>query len=85
MANGNESTKAIDDNNFYEKLYTALRELNPNQQAVIVATEIDHYTFDELSEEWGIPIGTMLSWKSRGMKKLREKIKLDDFYTDNEM
>jgi len=85
LANGNDNPKAIDDNGFYKKLYTALRELNPNQQAVIVATEIDNITFDELSEEWGVPIGTLLSWKSRGMKKLKERIKLEDFYTDNEM
>jgi RNA polymerase sigma-70 factor (ECF subfamily) len=83
LANENENTKAIDDKNFYKKLYTALRELNPNQQSVIVATEIDHIPFDELSEEWGVPIGTLLSWKSRGMKKLKESIKLDDFYIDN--
>ncbi|OFX83370.1 MAG: hypothetical protein A2W99_11820 [Bacteroidetes bacterium GWF2_33_16] len=84
LANGTDSTKAIDDNNFYKKLYAALRELNPNQQAVIVASEIDHIPFDELSEEWGVPVGTLLSWKSRGMKKLKEKIKLEDFYIDNE-
>jgi len=84
LANGNDNPKAIDDNSFYKKLYSALRELNPNQQAVIVATEIDHITFDELSEVWNVPVGTLLSWKSRGIKKLKEKIKLDDFYIDNE-
>jgi RNA polymerase sigma factor (sigma-70 family) len=84
LANGTDSAKAIDDNSFYNKLYTALKGLNPNQQAVIVATEIDHITFDELSEDWGVPIGTLLSWKSRGMKKLKEKIKIEDFYIENE-
>lgn len=85
LANESELKKEIDDNTFYKNLNTALRELNPNQQAVIVATEIDHYSFEELSEEWNIPIGTLLSWKSRGIKKLKEKIKLDDFYIDKEM
>lgn len=79
-----DDSKTINDSKFYQKLHEALEVLNPNQQAVIIATEIDHYTYDELSEEWGIPIGTLLSWKSRGIKKLKEKIKLDDFYIDNE-
>lgn len=85
LANSSSDVKQIDDNKFYKKLNEALHELNPNQQAVIVATEIDHYSFEELSEEWNIPIGTLLSWKSRGIKKLKEKIKLEDFYTDKEM
>jgi len=84
LSNGTDNSKTIDDNGFYRKFNNALKELSPNQQAVILATEIDELSFDELSEEWGIPVGTLLSWKSRGMKKLKEKIKLDDFYIDNE-
>jgi len=83
-ADENEN-KTINDNKFYQKLHEALEGLNPNQQAVIIAIEFDNYTYEELSEEWGIPIGTLLSWKSRGIKKLKEKIKLDEFYIDNEM
>jgi len=79
-----DESKTINDSKFYKKLNEALDNLNPNQQAVIIATEIEHFTFDELSMEWGVPVGTLLSWKSRGMKKLKEKIKLDDFYIENE-
>ena len=79
-----DNSKTINDSKFYQKLNEAISKLNPNQQAVIIATEFDHYTYDELSEEWGVPIGTLLSWKSRGIKKLKEKIKLDEFYIDNE-
>ena len=74
--------KEIDDERFYEIFHKALDQLSPNQQMIFVATEIDGYTFDELSDELNIPIGTLLSWKHRGVKKLKELIKLDDFYKE---
>lgn len=74
--------REIDDERFYDIFYKALDKLSPNQQMVFVATEIDGYTFDELSDELNIPIGTLLSWKHRGVKKLKELIKLDDFYKE---
>ncbi|MDA3954599.1 MAG: RNA polymerase sigma factor [Bacteroidales bacterium] len=76
--------ETIDDEQFYKTFYEALNQLSPNQQMVFVATEIDGCTFDELSDELNIPIGTLLSWKHRGVKKLKELIKLDDFYNENE-
>ena len=74
----------IDDKRFYDNLNYALSKLNPNQQMVFVATEMEGYTFEELSDELDIPIGTLLSWKHRGVKKLKELIKLDDLYMENE-
>ncbi len=70
----------IDDGKFYDFLYEALNKLNPNQQMVFVATEIDGLTFEELSDQLEIPIGTLLSWKHRGVKKLKEIINIDDLY-----
>jgi len=72
----------INDENFYPVLNKALNKLSPNQQMVFVATEIDGYTFEELSDELEIPIGTLLSWKHRGVKKLKEIIRPDDFYIE---
>ena len=74
----------INDERFYDLVNEALNKLSPNQQMIFVATEIDGYTFEELSDELDIPIGTLLSWKHRGVKKLKELIKLDDLYIDNE-
>ncbi len=73
----------IDDERFYDSIYKALDQLSPNQQMVFVATEIDGYTFEELSDKLEIPIGTLLSWKHRGVKKLKEIIRPDDFYKKN--
>ncbi|MCD4735136.1 MAG: sigma-70 family RNA polymerase sigma factor [Bacteroidales bacterium] len=47
-------------------------DLRPDQQEIIVATELEGYTFEELSQEWGIPIGTLLSRKHRAMATLQK-------------
>jgi len=74
----------INDDQFYRILNKGLEQLSPNQQMVFIATEMDGFTFDELSEKLNIPIGTLLSWKFRGVKKLKQIIRLDDLYTNNE-
>lgn len=76
--------KLVDSELFYKKLDVAFKELPPNQRAVIVATEFEGCSFEELSVEWDVPVGALLSWKHRGIKKLKEYIKLDDFYIVNE-
>lgn len=48
-----------------------LEELRPDQQDIIIATELQGYTFEELSNEMEIPIGTLLSRKHRAMAKLQ--------------
>lgn len=53
-------------------MYDLLAELSPGQQEIIIKTELEGYTFEELSQEWGIPIGTLLSRKHRGMAKLQQ-------------
>jgi RNA polymerase sigma factor (sigma-70 family) len=80
IPNEERKFEEIDDSKFYDSIHNALDQLSPNQQMVFVATEIDGYTFEELSDELDIPIGTLLSWKHRGVKKLKEIIRPDDFY-----
>lgn len=53
-------------------LKTALVSLEPKQRAIWVATEIDGYSFKELSVKWQEPIGTLLARKSRATAKLRK-------------
>ena len=74
----------INDERFYELFNKALSKLSPNQQMIFIATEMEGYTFEEVSEELDIPIGTLLSWKHRGVQKLKELIKLDEMFIDNE-
>jgi RNA polymerase sigma factor (sigma-70 family) len=55
-----------------ERLFAALEELSDEQREVIIATEFEGWTFRELSEEWGVPLGTLLARKSRALNKIRD-------------
>jgi RNA polymerase sigma factor (sigma-70 family) len=57
-----------------ERIFQALEFLDDKSRALIVATELEGFTFQELSEKWNVPLGTLLARKSRAMKKLREKL-----------
>lgn len=57
------------------RLAEAIDRLEPKQRAVFLATELDKKTFQQLSEEWREPMGTLLSRKCRAMKNLREMLK----------
>lgn len=52
----------------------AVEELDDSSREIFLATELNGLTFRELSEDWDIPIGTLLARKSRAMKKLRDAL-----------
>ncbi len=53
-----------------EMLKQAIAKLRPDEQALIMATEFEGLTFEYLSEEWDVPLGTLLSRKHRALSKL---------------
>jgi RNA polymerase sigma factor (sigma-70 family) len=55
---------------YIEVMYQALGELSEEQRAIIIATELEDYSFKQLSEQWDVPIGTLLSRKHRAMANL---------------
>ena len=57
------------------RLIAALDRLEPNQRAVWITTELDGYSFRELAEEWGMPIGTLLARKHRANAALQKELK----------
>ncbi len=59
------------------RLGEALDGLEPNQRAVWIATELEGRTFQELSEEWETPLGTLLARKHRANAALQKA--LQDF------
>ena len=65
-------TDAINDYENIEPglLRQAISELRPDEQAVIIATEFEDRTYEELSEEWDVPMGTLMSRKHRSLSKL---------------
>ena len=56
------------------RIFDAIESLNDKQKAVVIETEFANKTFKELSEEWGVPIGTLLARKSRALSKIRETL-----------
>jgi len=55
-----------------EQLREAIAQLRPDEQAVIIATGFGQRTYEELSYEWEIPVGTLLSRKHRALSKLHK-------------
>ena len=55
-----------------EMLKEAISQLRPDEQAVIIATEFENQTYEDLSEDWDIPIGTLMSRKHRALSKLQK-------------
>ena len=51
--------------------------LDGKQRAVLIATELHGKTFQELSQAWHEPIGTLLSRKSRAVKALRAMLEAE--------
>lgn len=55
-------------------LFEAIDRLPDAQRAVFLATELEGSSFRELSEKWGVPIGTLLARKHRAVKALRASL-----------
>jgi RNA polymerase sigma factor (sigma-70 family) len=56
-------------------IVAAIDRLPDDQKAVVIETELNGRSFRELSEEWGIPLGTLLARKSRALAKVRESLR----------
>jgi len=63
-----------------EQIKSALYHLDPQSRYVFMETEIKGRSYKEISDETGEPVGTLLSRKSRAVKKLR--ILLKDYVKD---
>lgn len=58
----------------YARLYDVIGALQEKEQAVVIATEFDGVSFRRLSEEWGVPMGTLLARKSRALQKIKKEL-----------
>jgi RNA polymerase sigma-70 factor (ECF subfamily) len=67
-------TEASEAAELREELFTAIDQLPEAQRAVFLATELEGSTYRELSEKWGVPIGTLLARKHRAVKALRASL-----------
>ncbi|MAX80885.1 MAG: RNA polymerase subunit sigma-24 [Crocinitomicaceae bacterium] len=57
-----------------EALMAAIDELPPQQRLVFVLNELEDYTLQEIAEQTGENLKTIISRKQYAMKKLREKL-----------
>jgi RNA polymerase sigma factor (sigma-70 family) len=53
------------------RFFDALASLEPDEQSVVIETELEGRTFRDLAAEWDVPIGTLLARKSRALGKIR--------------
>lgn len=73
-ANADDPVLKMEKDDLYSRLNDAMENLSIEERAIIVATEMENRSFRELSEEWGIPLGTLLARKSRGIARLRSAL-----------
>ena len=80
---GNNGNSIIDDNpetlkldtERNETIRTALRRLNKNYQDVILLFYYSEFSINEISEQLGVPQGTVKTWLDRGRDKLKKYLK----------
>lgn len=72
---GNDIESIIQRKEDEKFLHTILMELEKDHRDIIIATELENRSFKELSEQWDVPIGTLLSRKNRAINKLKQNIK----------
>lgn len=71
---GGDAPPWSSDEDLQLRMMHAIEQLKPGQQDIIYATEFEGYTFDELSREWNVPIGTLLARKHRALAKLNQML-----------
>lgn len=71
---GHDPEEIFENKQLQDMVFEALDFLNEDERDLLMATEFDGRSFRELSEEWGVPLGTLLARKSRALKKMRKKI-----------
>lgn len=71
-----------DQEKMLDSMFDLIEQLNPDQQEIIIRTEMEGQTFESLSQELEIPIGTLLSRKHRALSKL-QKLMLDSHKNEN--
>jgi RNA polymerase sigma-70 factor (ECF subfamily) len=69
-----EAASEFEKKDMREEIFTAIDSLDEESKALIFLTEFEGKSFREISEEWDIPIGTLLSKKSRAIAKIRGKL-----------
>ena len=75
------------DNNYpdhmKQELKKAIMELKPASRNIILAIDFEGYTYKEIHQDTGIPIGTLMSQRHRALAQLHKKINCFNSETEN--
>ena len=66
--------KEMEKKELHHQLIQAIDSLIEKDRAIVIETEFNSRSFRELSEQWQIPIGTLLARKSRALRKIRKTL-----------
>lgn len=69
-----DTEREVERKELMDFVFRAIDSLPAEQRVVLIATEFEGWSFRELSEEWKIPIGTLLARKSRALQHIRKKL-----------
>jgi RNA polymerase sigma factor (sigma-70 family) len=76
---GKDALGTLEEKDRKKALYAAINALSDDEKAIVVATEFHDRSFREISEEWEIPMGTLLSRKSRAIEHIGEFLRKSGF------
>ena len=65
------------DENVYKKMIAAMDKLKLQERDIIIETEFNRRSFNELSIEWNTPVGTLLARKHRALSKLQKLLQAE--------
>ena len=68
--------KELEKKELRRRIFQTIDSLNDQDRAIISETEISGRSFRELSEQWKVPIGTLLARKSRALQTIRENLEM---------
>jgi len=71
---GCDPARAVEKEELIEHIFSAMDFLPSEQRAVLIATEFEGRSYRELSEEWNVPMGTLLARKSRALNKIKQEL-----------
>lgn len=69
-----DAAEELEKKEIRRQLYFAIDSLKEEEKAVVIATELEDRSFRDLSQEWDVPLGTLLARKSRALKKIKKKL-----------
>jgi RNA polymerase sigma factor (sigma-70 family) len=69
-----DTEREVERKELMDFVFRAIDSLETVQREVLIATELEGWSFRELSEKWEIPIGTLLARKSRALQHIRKKL-----------